>query len=140
MGLCTCLYVPDCVRVSGMPKAKCAAGEGHRPTSTAAGLIAMRQKVRRLHATPHDIPRKISHKCGQIMQHAFTSLQLSKPQLFPPTQPTNAQLPSRPTFTIQAAVHPHKESILNPTGLILPIDRKISLFFFGLYIFTFMNP
>ena len=68
---------------------------------------------------------KIPQTQTQSMQHAFTSLPLSKPQLFPPAHPTTTtppQFPSKPTFTIQAAVHPRKESILNLIGLILLID------------------
>lgn len=34
---CVRARVPECVRVSGMPKAMCAEGGGHRPTSTALG-------------------------------------------------------------------------------------------------------
>lgn len=74
------------------------------------------------------------------MQHAFGSLLLSKPQLFPPTHSTAPQFPSKPTFTIQAAVQPRKESILNPTGLILPIERLISYQFFALSIFFSLFP
>lgn len=63
------------------------------------------------------------------MQHALTSLPLSKPQLFPTTQPITPPTSSKPTFTIQAAVHPRKESILNPTGLILRLTDSFHIFF-----------
>lgn len=139
-----------------MPKAKCAAGRGHRPTSTALGRqqagrqagsmspIAMRHRARGVacnitqHNTTHP-SRKIPQTQTQSMQHAFTSLPLSKPQLFPPTQPTTPHFPSKPTFTIQAAVHPRKESILNLIGLILLIDRFTSYLFFFLFFFCSLH-
>lgn len=80
-------------------------------------LEAMQQKGQGLHATENKAQKNPTN--ADDMQHAFTSLQLSKPRLFPPTQPTTHRLPFKPTFTVQAVVHSRKESILNPTGLAL---------------------
>lgn len=125
--LCACSCVPECVRVLGMPEAKWrgrrrASANIHKAQQAAALMSpeAMRQKRGEVYAcNTQQHPEKGPTSRGKSMQHAFTSPQLPKPQPLPPIQPTAHQLPSKPTFTIQAAVHPRKESILNPTGLAL---------------------
>lgn len=111
------------------PKPRVQAGEGHRPTSTA---------LNRQQAWYHPWP--CDKKCKNCMQHhtrsrrkiplmrtnkACSMLYFTKPRLLPSTQPTTPQLRSKPTFTIRAAVHPHKESILSPTGLIIVINLEL---------------
>lgn len=83
--VCTCSCVPECVQVSGMPKAMCAEGRGHQPTSTALG----RQQAGRLHVahshatqsariacnntrhTPSKIPQTWSHRaCNMPWVHS----------------------------------------------------------------------
>lgn len=120
------LVYPECVQVLGMPKAKCAAGRGHRPTSTALDRQqAGRLDVAHSHATkriscntPSKNPTNPDTACNMHLLHShYLSPNSSHPAHYSPL------LPLKPTFTIQAAVHPRKESILNPIGLILLIDR-----------------
>lgn len=130
LSVCECQACPK-------PSVRQAEGIGQHPQRSAGSRqagsmspIAMRQRVQGSHATQHP-PRKIpqtrTHKaCSMPLLHSHY-LSPNSSQLPSPLPPG---LPSKPTFTIQVAVHPHKESILNPFGLILLIDRLISYLFF----------
>ena len=143
---CVRARVPECVWVSGMPKAKCAAGGGHRPTSTALGRQAGRLDVAHSHATEivsnacnttqQPPPKKTpTHPDKQSMQHALTSLSLSNPKIFHPAHfpPTSLKTHFHNTSSRASAQREYPQS-----NWIDPIDWQIhfiTFFFFALYIF-----
>lgn len=145
---CVRARVSECVWVSGMPKAKYAAGGGHRPTSTALGRqqagsmspIAMRQRLWAMHATPHNTPPKKTptYPDKQSMQHALTSLSWSNPKIFYPAHfpPTSLKTHFHNTSSRASAQREYPQS-----NWIDPIDWQIHFITFSaLYIFTWMVP
>lgn len=143
------MCVPECAQVLGMPKAKCEEGRGHQPTSTALG----RQQAGRLHVAHSHATESARIACNNNTQHTLSKIpktwshrtcnmplvrshHLSRNSSQLPTP--LPRFPSKPTFTKQAAVQPRKESILDPTRLIILIERFISYQCFALYIFIFM--
>lgn len=118
LSVCKCWACPK-------PSVQQAEGIGQHPQRSTGNRQAGRLDVAHSHATkriscntPSKNPTNPDTACNMHLLHShYLSPNSSHPAHYSPL------LPLKPTFTIQAAVHPRKESILNPIGLILLIDR-----------------